>query len=61
MLKPVEQRIDEGFLLKEFIPIRQFQIGRDDGRKPLGVALIHQAKEGVDLFWLCLLYTSRCV
>lgn len=52
MLKPIEQRIDESFLLKEFIPVRPLEIRRDDGRQSLGVALIHQAEEGVDVFWL---------
>jgi hypothetical protein len=48
MLKPVEQRIDEGFLLKELIPVWQIEISRDDGGQSLGIAVATRNDVGPD-------------
>jgi hypothetical protein len=51
MLQAVEQRIDQGLLLEQLVPLGQIEIGRNDGGDAL-IALVHKAEEGVGLFRL---------
>ena len=51
MLQAIEQSVDQRLFLEQFVPIGEFEIGRDNCRHAI-VARIHQAEEGVDLFRL---------
>ncbi len=54
MLKTVEQRVDEGFLLKLLVPVGQVEIRRHNRRKPQAVALVHSSPARVKT---CALFT----
>jgi len=53
MLQAIEQRIDQGFLVEQRVPVWEIEVGGDD-RRDAAVALIHQPEEGV-----CLLRLDR--
>jgi len=51
MPQAIEQRVDQGLFLEQFVPVVRIEIGCDDRRDAV-VALVHQAEEGIDLFRL---------
>jgi hypothetical protein len=51
MLEPVEQGIDEGLALEEFVPLGVVEVGGDDGGLA-AIAIVHKFEKGVDLLGL---------
>src|SRR4051794_33754459 len=51
MLQSVDQRVDQGLLVEQPVPVWQIEIGGDDRRDAV-VALIHQPEERVGLLRL---------